>query len=311
MTNRKASRYEWTVAREIIIPQTEVPKRLENFLKKRFPIGYIRKLFRKNGVRLNGKRCRVNDTARPGDRVTLFIPFERQPSKSAKPAAPERGFEILFEDDDILIINKHAGLAVHEGKAILKSQSLLGMLEATYRSQGILPRLVHRIDKETSGILVVAKREAVAEDLEKRFEKGEVEKEYLALVLGRVHPKEGSIDFPIPGREGKPSPALTRYRVERELPGTSLVRVNMETGRMHQIRLHFTRLGHPVVMDDRHGNFAFNKQFRKTHGLKRQFLHACTISFEHRGKKRTWNAPPPDDLTRTLQSLESIVLTGL
>lgn len=291
------------VARDIIIPQTEEPKRLENFLKKRFPIGYIRKLFRKNGVRLNGKRCRVNDTARPGDRVTLFIPFERQPSKSAKPASPERGFEILFEDDDILVINKQAGLAVHEGKEILKSQSLLGMLEATYRSQGILPRLVHRIDKETSGILVVAKKEAVAEDLEKRFEKGEVEKEYLALVLGRVHPKEGSIDFPIPGREGKPARALTRYRVERELPGTSLVRVNMETGRMHQIRLHFARLGHPVVMDDRHGDFAFNKQFRKTHGLKRQFLHACTISFEHRGKKRTWNAPPPDDLTRTLSSL--------
>lgn len=295
--------YQLGVEWNIIIPPTEAPKRLENFLKKRFPIGYVRKLFRKNGVRLNGKRCRANDTARPGDRISLFIPFEKRPSAALDKRPSRAGFEILFEDDDILVINKHAGLAVHEGKEILKSQSLLGMLEATYRSQGILPRLVHRIDKETSGILVVAKREAVAEDLEKRFEKGAVEKEYLALVLGRVHPKEGSIDFPIPGREGKPARALTRYRVERELPGTSLVRVNMETGRMHQIRLHFAQLGHPVVMDDRHGNFAFNKQFRKTHGLKRQFLHACTISFEHRGKKRTWNAPPPDDLTRTLSSL--------
>ena len=299
------------MASEIIVPQTEVPKRLENFLKKRFPIGYVRKLFRRNGVRLNGKRSGPKDMTRPGDRISLFIPFEKRPGTALDKPPSRAGFETLFEDDDILVINKQAGLAVHEGKEILKSQSLLGMLEATYSSQGILPRLVHRIDKETSGILVVAKREAVAEDLEKRFEKGEVEKEYLALVLGRVHPKEGSIDFPIPGREGKPARALTRYRVERELPGTSLVRVNMETGRMHQIRLHFARLGHPVVMDDRHGNFAFNKQFRKTHGLKRQFLHACTISFEHRGKKRTWNAPPPDDLTRTLQSLESIVLTGL
>ena len=291
------------MASEIIVPQTEVPKRLENFLKKRFPIGYVRKLFRRNGVRLNGKRSGPKDMTRPGDRISLFIPFEKRPGTALDKPPSRAGFETLFEDDDILVINKQAGLAVHEGKEILKSQSLLGMLEATYRSQGILPRLVHRIDKETSGILVVAKREAVAEDLEKRFEKGEVEKEYLALVLGRVHPKEGSIDFPIPGREEKPARALTRYRVERELPGTSLVRVNMETGRMHQIRLHFARLGHPVVMDDRHGNFAFNKQFRKTHGLKRQFLHACAISFEHRGKKRTWNAPPPDDLTRTLSSL--------
>jgi len=293
------------MASEIIVPQTEVPKRLENFLKKRFPIGYVRKLFRRNGVRLNGKRSGPKDMTRPGDRISLFIPFEKRPGTALDKPPSRAGFETLFEDDDILVINKQAGLAVHEGKEILKSQSLLGMLEATYRSQGILPRLVHRIDKETSGILVVAKREAVAEDLEKRFEKGEVEKEYLALVLGRVHPKEGSIDFPIPGREGKPARALTRYRVERELPGTSLVRVNMETGRMHQIRLHFARLGHPVVMDDRHGDFAFNKQFRKTHGLKRQFLHACSISFDYRDKKRKWTAPLPDDLAMTLKSLES------
>jgi len=293
------------MASEIIVPQTEVPKRLENFLKKRFPIGYVRKLFRRNGVRLNGKRSGPKDMTRPGDRISLFIPFEKRPGTALDKPPSRAGFETLFEDDDILVINKQAGLAVHEGKEILKSQSLLGMLEATYRSQGILPRLVHRIDKETSGILVVAKREAVAEDLEKRFEKGEVEKEYLALVLGRVHPKEGSIDFPIPGREGKPARALTRYRVERELPGTSLVRVNMETGRMHQIRLHFARLGHPVVMDDRHGDFAFNKQFRKTHGLKRQFLHAQSIALEHRGQKRKWTAPLADDLTQTLRLLEA------
>ena len=293
------------MASEIIVPQTEEPKRLENFLKKRFPIGYVRKLFRKNGVRLNGKRSGPKDMAQPGDRISLFIPFEKRPGTALDKPPSRAGFETLFEDDDILVINKQAGLAVHEGKEILKSQSLLGMLEATYRSQGILPRLVHRIDKETSGILVVAKREAVAEDLEKRFEKGEVEKEYLALVLGRVHPKEGSIDFPIPGREGKPARALTRYRVERELPGTSLVRVNMETGRMHQIRLHFARLGHPVVMDDRHGDFAFNKQFRKTHGLKRQFLHAQSIALEHRGQKRKWTAPLADDLTQTLRLLEA------
>ena len=305
LTEAKASRYEWAVAREIVIPQTEEPKKLENFLKKRFPIGYVKKLFRKNGVRLNGRRSGPNQTAQPGDRITLYLPFEKRPGTAVKKGPERGGFEILFEDDDILVINKHAGIAVHEGKEIRKSRSLLGMLEAAYRPKGVVPRLVHRIDKETSGLLVAAKTEEVAEDLEKKFEKGEVEKEYLALVIGRVHPKEGSIDFPIPGREGRTVLALTHYKVRKEFRGTSLVWVKIETGRMHQIRLHFAKLGHPVVMDDEHGDFAFNKRFRKTHGLKRQFLHASSVAFEHRGQKRKWTSPLPNDLVTTLKSLES------
>ena len=293
------------MAWEIIIPKTEEPKKLENFLKKRFPIGYVRKLFRKNGVRLNGRRCGPKDMVRPGDRVSLFIPFEKRPSGALEKGPSQGGFETLFEDEDILVLNKQPGLAVHEGKGILKRHSLLGILEANYRPRGIVPRLVHRIDKETSGLLVVAKKEIVAKELARRFEGGEVKKEYLALVLGKLHPKEGSIDFPLPGREGGPVQALTRYKVEKELPGASLVSVRIDTGRMHQIRLHFARLRRPVVMDNEHGDFAFNKQFRKAHGLKRQFLHAASIAFEYRGKMRKWTAPLPDDLARTLKSLES------
>ncbi|MBI1993614.1 MAG: RluA family pseudouridine synthase [Deltaproteobacteria bacterium] len=291
------------MAREIVIPQTETPKRLENFLKKRFPIGYVRKLFRRNSIRLNGKRSGPDEIVQPGDRITLFLPFEEKRRSNAKPTPAPRGFKILFEDDDILIINKHAGIAVHEGKEILKRHTLLGMLEAAYRPKGIVPRLVHRIDKETSGLLVVGKKPQVVEDLEKRFEGGEVEKEYLALVVGQLAAREGSIDFPLPGREGRRVSALTHYRVEREYSQATLVRVRMETGRMHQVRLHFAKLGHPIVMDAKHGNFAFNKQFRKTHGLKRQFLHASTIALEYRGKKRKWTAPLPDDLAAALRSL--------
>lgn len=305
MTSLGKDRYELGVAWEIIFPQTEEPKRLENFLKKRFPIGYVRKLFRKNGVRLNGKRSGPKDLARPGDRVQLFIPFEKRDSGVEKKTPSRIGIEIIFEDDDLLVINKPAGIAVHEGKEILKRHSLLGMLEAAYRSRGVIPRLVHRIDKDTSGLLVVAKRDDVTQELEKRFEESEVEKEYLALVVGRLYPKEGKVDFPLPGRDGRPVPALTRYKVEKEFPGTTLARIRIETGRMHQIRHHFAKLGHPVVMDSEHGDFPFNKDFRKAHGLKRQFLHACGIAFEYRGKKRRWTAPLPDDLARTLESLES------
>ena len=293
----------WSMAREIVIPRTEAPKRLENFLKKRFPIGYVRKLFRRNSIRLNGKRSGPDEIVRAGDRITLFLPFEEKRRSNAKPTPAPRGFKILFEDDDILIINKQAGIAVHEGKEILKRHSLLGMLEAAYRSRGIVPRLVHRIDKETSGLLVVAKSTSVVEDLEKRFEGGEVEKEYLALVAGRLSAREGSIDFPLPGREGSPVSALTHYRVEREYAQTTLVRVRMATGRMHQVRLHFAKLGHPIVMDVKYGDFTFNRQFRKTHGLKRQFLHASTIALEYRGKKRKWTAPLPDDVAAALRSL--------
>ncbi len=288
---------------EITVPPTEEPKTLENFLKKRFPIGFIRKLFRKKAVRINGNRSGSKETVRPGDHVQLFISFEKRPSPGATRTSSASALDIVFEDDDLLIINKPAGTAVHEGKAIFKRHSILGMLEAACRPLGVSPKLVHRIDKETSGLLVVAKRDEVCEELQKNFEDGKVEKEYQALVVGPLYPKEGLIDLPLPGREGKAVSARTFYKVEKEFTGTTLVRVRTETGRMHQIRLHFAGIGHPVVMDDEHGDFTFNKSFRKAHGLKRQFLHARSIAFEHRGKKLTWTAPLPDDLIQTLECL--------
>ena len=285
---------------EVVIPADEPPKRLENFLKKRFNIGYVRKLFRKNGVRLNGKRATPEDIARPGDRVQLYIPYE----KSKPGARPAGGLDIVFEDDDILVLNKSAGVAVHEGKGILKRDTVLGQLEATYRARGIAPRLVHRIDKDTSGLLVAAKNDETAERLERLFETGDVEKEYIALVAGRLPAKRDTIDSPLPGREGGQVTAVTHYKVEREFPGTALARVRIDTGRMHQIRLHFAAIRHPVVMDDEHGDFAFNKEFRKKFGLKRQFLHAAMIAFDYRGKMRKWTAELPEDLARTLERLE-------
>ncbi|SRR5581483_8260188 len=285
---------------EIVISAGEAPKRLENFLKKRFNIGYVRKLFRKNGVRLNGKRAAPEDIARPGDRIQLYVPYE----KSKPTARPFGELDIVFEDGDLLVLNKPAGLAVHEGKGILKRDTVLGRLETAYRPQNITPHLVHRTDKDTSGLLVAAKNDATAERLERLFETGDVEKEYLALVAGRLPAKRDTIDSPLPGREGGQVTAVTHYKVEREFPGAALARVRIDTGRMHQIRLHFAAIHHPVVMDDEHGDFAFNKEFRKKFGLKRQFLHAAMIAFEHRGKMRKWTAELPEDLRRTLERLE-------
>ena len=288
---------------EIVLPAGETPKKVENFLKKRFPIGYVRKLFRKNGVRLNGQRTKRDAVVRPGDRLELYIPFETQLQRAT---ASSWELETIFEDAKLLVLNKPAGLAVHEGREILKRDTILGMLESRYRPQGVVPRLVHRLDKETSGLLVVAKDAETAKELEIRFEEATVDKEYVCLVAGRMPQSEGTIDFPLPGREGKAVGAVTRFRIAKRFSDTTLLRVNIATGRMHQIRLHFAQLGYPVVMDAQHGDFSFNKAFRKTYGLKRQFLHAAKIVLEYRGKNRTWLAPLPKDLKRCLESLEAI-----
>jgi 23S rRNA pseudouridine955/2504/2580 synthase len=290
---------------EISITAGESSKKLENFLKKRFPIGYVRKLFRKNGVRLNGKRSKPDDLIAPGDCVQLYIPFDKD-QKSSRQSVTSRGaLEIIFEDDEIIVINKPPGIAVHEGKDVLKRYSILGMLESRYRPQGIAPRLVHRLDKDTSGVLLAAKNRETLRQLEETFAKERVEKEYLCLLVGRLQQNEGTLDFPLPGRVGTPVPARTRFKVARRFSETTLVKTDIATGRMHQIRLHFARYGHPVVMDDQYGDFSFNKRFRKEYGLRRQFLHASTVALEYHGKKRTWTAPLAADLSKALEFLAS------
>jgi 23S rRNA pseudouridine955/2504/2580 synthase len=288
------------MAEEIVLAADEAPKKLENFLKKRFPIGHVRKLFRKNGIRLNGKHPKPDDVVRAGDRIVFYIPFETSGAPPRLGKAVAR-IEIIFEDDALLVIDKPAGLAVHEGKTVAKRDSVLGILESRYRGKAVTPKLVHRLDKDTSGLLLVAKNETLAQELESRFESGGVGKEYLCLLAGRLPENEGVIDSPLPGRESSEVPAMTRFKVEKRFSDTTLARVRIETGRMHQIRLHFAKLGYPVVMDDQHGDFVFNKRFRKEIGLKRQFLHAASLTLDYGGKKRTWTAQLPSDLARTLE----------
>jgi 23S rRNA pseudouridine955/2504/2580 synthase len=288
--------------REIALPDNETVKKLENFLKKQFPIGYVRKLFRKNSVRLNGRRAKPEDLVRAGDRIQLYIDFEK-PAETFKPRPALTKLDIIYEDNALLVLNKRAGIAVHEGKTVGKRESVLGILETQYRDRGIKPQLVHRLDKDTSGLLLVAKNPESAKELESCFETGAVEKEYLCLLVGRLPNNEGKIDFPLPGRGGNPVRALTRYRVVKKFSEVTLVRAAIETGRLHQIRLHFAKLGYPVVMDDQHGDFGFNKRFRKAYGLKRQFLHAEILKIKTKGKLLEWTVPLATDLGEILRLL--------
>jgi 23S rRNA pseudouridine955/2504/2580 synthase len=125
-------------------------------------------------------------------------------------------------------------------------------------------------------------------------------------VIGRLPKNEGKIDLSLPGRDGDLVRAVTRYRVIKRFAETTLLRVNLETGRLHQIRLHFAKLGYPVVMDDQHGDFNFNKRFRKVYGLKRLFLHAAKLAINWAGKRHIWTAPLAEDLQKTLKLLERI-----
>jgi len=288
--------------REIVLESDASGKKLENYLKKQFPIGYVRKLFRKNGIRLNGQRAKPQNPLCAGDKIQLYIPFEKDLARS-QPSAPAQRLTVVFEDPNLLVIDKPAGMAVHEGKTVSKRDSVLGILEQQYRDSQTKPQLVHRLDQDTSGLLIVAKNPKSANELEQEFETGAVDKEYCALVVGRLANNQGKIDTPLPGREGKPVRALTRYWVVKRFSDATLVRVAIETGRLHQIRLHFAQFGHPVVMDDQHGDFAFNKRFRREYGLKRQFLHAEKLRLRLAGKVCQWQAKLPKDLERTLALL--------
>jgi 23S rRNA pseudouridine955/2504/2580 synthase len=289
---------------EIVVPADESIKKLENFLKKTFPIGYVRKLFRKNAVRLDGRRSKPDAPVKPGQRIQLFIPFDARATGGPGIAAPQTEFNVIFEDDQLLVVDKPAGIAVHEARDIPKRQTLIGKLEPSYRRNGVALRLVHRLDKDTSGLLLIAKSDRVAEELESRLASGGVGKEYICLVAGRVPNNQGTIDTPLPGRQGHLVRAVTRFTVEKRCSETTLLRVAIGTGRMHQIRLHFAALGYPVVMDDQHGDFAFNRKFRTRYGLKRQFLHAARLCLEHAGRKRVFTAPLPSDLQEALNRLK-------
>ncbi|MBM4261668.1 MAG: RluA family pseudouridine synthase [Deltaproteobacteria bacterium] len=297
-----ATSYDFSAMRQIEITPADNGKKLENFLKKEFPIGYVRKLFRKNAVRVNGQRVRPNCLVRSGDSVQLYIQFEAQ-TKSGRSVAVKTPLPIVFEDNEILIIDKPAGLAVHEASGIQRRDTVIGILEAQYRAQPMRPRLVHRIDQDTSGLLLVAKNDQSKETLEGLFETKRVEKIYIALVSGRLPQPSGTIDFPLPGRDDQPVHAVTHYKTIQKFAETTLVEARIDTGRMHQIRLHFAKLGYPVVMDERHGDFAFNRRFRKDYGLKRQFLHAANLSLAYGGKKKNWHASLPEDLTDVLTQL--------
>ena len=214
-------------------------------------------------------------------------------------------FGILYEDEDIVVVNKSAGIALHEGSNIARKHTLISYLESYYQPQRIQPFLVHRLDKDTSGCLLVAKNKEIVRYLETYFREGKIGKKYVALIKGVPKQRKGLIQKKLPGRKGSLVTAQTFYKILKVYHSArvSLIQVKITTGRKHQIRLHFAHIGHPVIMDQIHGDFKLNKVFRKQYRLKHHFLHAEELSFIWNERTKKIKAPLPPELDNILSNM--------
>jgi 23S rRNA pseudouridine1911/1915/1917 synthase len=267
--------------------------RLDQLLAKKFPQlsrSQLQKLIRQGEVLVDGQTVRPSAAVQPGDLITL-----RLPAPAAATLQPESvPLDIIFEDADLIVINKPAGMVVHPAQGHTRG-TLVNALLARYPDLAVMtemipdtadrPGIVHRLDRDTSGLMIVARNPAALRQLQQQFKTRNVEKIYLALVYGRPEAPKGIIDVPLgrdphhrqkfaPRADGKP--ARTHYHLIEDFDGQySLLQIGLETGRTHQIRVHLAWLKCPVVGDTVYG------RKKNPLGLQRQFLHAWRLRFQH------------------------------
>jgi len=295
-------------------------QRLDNFLLgqlKDLPRPHVYRILRTGEVRVNGRRAKPDYRIQAGDRVRL-PPLQR--AATIEPTAPPAGLmgeiagRILYEDDHLLAVNKPAGLAVHAGTGV--AYGLIDVLRAL-RPHFPELNLVHRLDRGTSGCLVVAKTRADLLMLNRAFADRACGKVYMALTAGHwaqartivrqaldvEHREQGERSVRVDTERGQA--AVSRFQEIERFPGSSLVRVEIDTGRTHQIRVHAAAAGHVLAGDDRYGKHDFNRQMARM-GLRRMFLHAAELVLPLAdGKPLRFKAPLPEDLARVLTALRA------
>ncbi len=320
---------------EIEISQSDSGIRLERYFQKQFPQvprAVRQKFFRKKKlVVFRGETRQKLDTAfilQAGDILKVFFNLEEFGEK--KSTAKNINFDavlknqklkkvkVVYEDEFFMIVEKPAGVSVHPGSGVKFGHSLIDYCIALARSNNAEcpePKLVHRLDKNTSGLVMVSKRDDVLRKLVAMMTEGKIEKKYHALVQGRLSEKKGTFrdkilrqegskfnKIVINNKEGKTS--VTHYEEKKYYPelDATMVEVILETGRMHQIRIHFSHNEMPLAGDPVYGDFAWNKETQKKFGLKRQFLHACSLSFFHpETQKKLWiRSEISEDLKRVV-----------
>ena len=286
-------------------------------------------------VRVGEKVAKANLIVRPGDVIRFVMPYRRRGLEILPEDIP---LDIVYEDDDLLVVNKPAGMVVHPGHGNFNGTLVnalsyhLGISQGPEAQDERMGILVHRIDKDTSGLLVVAKNDETQMDLARQFFEHSIERLYVAVVWGNVNEDEGTIDGAIgrdpndrlrfkvyPEDDERGKRAVTHYRVLERFGYVTVVECRLETGRTHQIRVHMSHIGHPLFNDSRYGGseirkgtiYAKYRQFIENcfELCPRQALHAKTLGFIHPGKKELirFDSKIPDDMTALIEKWRGYV----
>lgn len=285
---------------EVIIDKKNENQRVDKFVRKvlkNAPLSFIYKLFRKKDVKVNDKKIDIDYKLKENDILRIYVSEQQLDDFKNKVNLKIVKFyhEIIYEDENILIINKPSGLLVHGDNKNKKETLTNDVLNYLY-SKGeydngsfFTPAPAHRLDRNTSGIIIFGKNSAVLHELmELLQDKNKIEKEYITLVVGSIN-KEGVIDAPllkieklnkvvVSSDEGSKK-AITKYYPYKNLKDYTLLKVNLLTGRTHQIRVHLSYINHPIVGDKKYGDIKVNKIFEEKYDLDSQFLHAYSIKF--------------------------------
>lgn len=302
----------------ITIDAEKVGQRIDNFLFTKFkgvPKSRLYRLVRSGELRVNKKRVEVSYRLQEGDLLRvppIRVAPEKTVEKISTSLTQRLREKIIYEDDDLLLLNKPAGIAVHGGSGVN-----LGVIEALrqlYPKKNL--ELVHRLDRDTSGCLLVAKKRSALHVLHEAMREQEITKKYTLLVKGHW-PKQLTVvekslrknilrsgeRVVLVDKTGKA--ACTHFHVETDYANTSLVTARLETGRTHQIRVHAASVHHPIAGDEKYGDKTFNRELRDV-GLRRLFLHACQIKFRLPGESQyvTFTAPLDEELAAVLECLQ-------
>jgi 23S rRNA pseudouridine955/2504/2580 synthase len=304
----------------VTIDESSESQRVDNFLFKLLkgvPKSHVYRILRSGEVRVNSKRVDATCRLVLGDVLRIPPVRSSRPADNGEPkaAAPQvLSRHILYQDDALLALNKPSGIAVHGGSGI--SRGVIEQMRLEHPEFKFL-ELVHRLDRETSGVLLLAKKRSALVELHRAMREGETEKRYLTLVKGQWYNAKQSVKLPLlkyltgsgerrvsVSDEGKS--AHTIFTLKKSWSEFCLLEAELKTGRTHQIRVHLSHLGFPIVGDDKYGDFPLNKALQKR-GLKRMFLHAFKMVLKHplTGEKLSLEAPLPEDLERFLRHLDA------
>jgi len=310
------------------VTESEAGSRLDAVIAARFSAlsrSYVGRLIRAGHITINGSTKKPGYRTKRGDAIRSEIPPPQPTPCKAEPIP----LSILYEDADLIVLTKPPGLVVHpapgHGSGTLVNALLYHCGDLTGIGGELRPGIVHRLDKDTSGTLVVAKNDMAHHGLSNQFKKRQVEKRYLALVYGAMKASAGVIDLPIgrhPTHRKKMSTASrrsrsteTRWQIKESFAGVSLLEIDLKTGRTHQVRVHCAAVGHPVVGDVTYGGKKRWKALPSQDlrevlkGVRRQMLHAWALRFEHprTGQRMGFESPLPRDMALLLEALRTLV----